>query len=392
MRLRVLLAAALLAAPSLSWAAVPDDSFIAGYASAVLQREFSLRPEGLVVADGHVRYPAANLGTSEREELIKSLGAIQGVKDVTLYPPEPGAVEGTLLEKTAATFTPQPSTQPVSVASSPDGPLTAVALASDSPETSFLGIGRTFEPLMADPRWPHFFAEYQKYDESGTINLRDAVSVGFGETISLIRQDYPSGFRWEAGVQAGLFAIFDMDSSSADLIDADYFVGPYAAMRFDKFSVLGRVFHESTHLGDEYLLRTNHVERLNYSYEEANIIASYDLPEGFRAYGGVGIAVDQDPNSDLHPWSFQQGIEWRDPETIPGASFIRPVAALDVQERQTNNYRLSYSLRAGVQFEDPTRFSQRLQVLAEYYDGDSENGQFFRDRNQYFGFGVHFFF
>ncbi|MGN6724511.1 MAG: DUF1207 domain-containing protein [Tepidisphaeraceae bacterium] len=398
MRLPVLLAAALLAVPASSWAASnaspadskPDDRYIAGYAAAVLEHEFSLRSEGLVVADGHVRYPEANLGSSERGELVKALGAISGVKDVTLYAPP--AAPANPLESIASGFTPKPSTQPVSVAASPDAEPIAVAPASDAPLTSFLGIGRTFDPLMADPRWPHFFAEYDKYQKSGTINLNDTVAVGFGETIMLIRQDYPSGFRWEAGVQAGLFGLFDMNSDSADLIDADYNVGGYAAARWDKFSILGRFYHQSSHLGDEYLLRANHVERLNYSFEEARLLLSYDLPAGFRTYGGFGFALDQDPNSQLHPWSIQYGLEWRDPETLPGLSFMRPIAAADFQQRATNDWRFTYSLRAGIELEDPSRFSERLQLMAEYYDGDSTNGQFFKDRNQYFGIGLHFFF
>ncbi|MGN6626634.1 MAG: hypothetical protein ACTHLN_08440, partial [Tepidisphaeraceae bacterium] len=119
MRLPVLLAAALLAVPASSWAASgpsaadskPDDRYIAGYAAAVLEHEFSLRSEGLVVADGHVRYPEANLGSSERGELVKALGAISGVKDVTLYAPP--AAPASPLESIASGFTPKPSTQPV---------------------------------------------------------------------------------------------------------------------------------------------------------------------------------------------------------------------------------------------------------------------------------------
>jgi hypothetical protein len=53
--------------------------------------------------------------------------------------------------------------------------------------------------------------------------------------------------------------------------------------------------------------------------------------------------------------------------------------------------RPSVSARAGIEIEGvlPTR---RLQILLEYFSGHSPNGQFYKDKVQYFGLGTHFHF
>jgi hypothetical protein len=177
-----------------------------------------------------------------------------------------------------------------------------------------------------------------------------------------------------------------------DLINADYFVGPYAAVRYNDLSLLTRVYHQSSHLGDEYLLRDENdgLNRVNVSYEAVDLLLSYELRYGFRIYGGGGFLFDQEP-SNIDPWMVQYGFEYRSQETLLLGS-MRPVFAADFQHREESDWDLDYSIRAGVQFEDPGRFSQRLMLMFEFYDGRSPNGQFYDERVQFYGLGLHFYF
>ena len=45
---------------------------------------------------------------------------------------------------------------------------------------------------------------------------------------------------------------------------------------------------------------------------------------------------------------------------------------------------------SGFQLESPSFESTKLQLLGEYYDGRSPNGQFFERTIRYMGFGAHF--
>jgi len=69
----------------------------------------------------------------------------------------------------------------------------------------------------------------------------------------------------------------------------------------------------------------------------------------------------------------------------------RPIAAVDMQNREENNWHVDISARAGVQFEG-VLVSRNLQLLLEYFRGHSPNGQFYKQKLDYLGLGAHFHF
>ena len=350
--------------------AAVDDRYLTGYATAVLERQFGLTIRTLRVREGVLTVGAEDLGdAARRDEVVKALSAIDGVKRVQVLEAASGAA-------------------PVAVSTS-----TATA-GWKAPDTGVMPGGHLFNPLIADPRWPHFAASYQYYfDDPG---LASAGTVSFGETFSLYRGAAGPGY-WELGVQAGVFALFDLDSSSKDLFNADYFVAGFAAYRLDRFSAFTRIFHQSSHLGDEFLLRTR-TERINLSYEGVDAKLSIELFDWLRNdyehgtpvrfYAGGGYLFHVEP-SGIRPWSAQYGLELRSPWTI-GRS-VRPVAAVDVQHREENDWAADISVRAGIQI-DGVLLTRNMQILLEWYQGHSPNGQFFRQRIEYLGLGVHFHF
>ena len=352
-------------------AAASEDAFIAGYATAVLERDFKVRAPSLRVTEGLLTVAEQDLAGADREEVLRTLSGIRGVLRVAVRSADPA--------------TPDPaSTIALQTPPADRGPNTAGA-ASDLLPAGWLPEGHLFRPLLADPRWPHFSASYNYHINDPVI--RSAGTVSFGETIPLYRTDAPVAGQVEFGLQAGVFAIFDLEAQSKDLDNADYYVAAMAAYRTGNVSALGRLFHMSSHLGDEYLLRTK-VDRVNLSYEGAGLILSYDLPFGFRLYGGGRVLFDQEP-SDLKPLATQGGVEFRSPRTFWGGR-IRPVAALDVQNHQENAWRADLSARAGIQFESVRVLGRNLQLLVHYFNGNSPDGQFYKERIEYIGFGVHF--
>ena len=87
----------------------------------------------------------------------------------------------------------------------------------------FLPTNQLFQPLLADPRWPHFSASFQRCinDEQ----FCNAASTNFWESFGIYRFRSSWKSTIELGIQAGVFVIFDIDSQSFDLINADYLVG-----------------------------------------------------------------------------------------------------------------------------------------------------------------------
>jgi Protein of unknown function (DUF1207) len=151
-----------------------------------------------------------------------------------------------------------------------------------------------------------------------------------------------------------------------------------------------RLFHQSSHLGDELLLEATRLQRVNLSFEGADILGSYEFPFGLRLYEGGRGLFRREP-SQLDPWSIQYGIEFRSPWRFKLAA-MRPIAAADLKYFEENDWSTDISVRAGVQFESVQALGRNLQLLFEYFDGHSPIGQFYRREIEYIGLGAHFHF
>ena len=340
-------------------AAPPPDAWLEGYAAAVLERDLGLTVPSLRASKGVLTLSAAELAAVDRTRVLSTLHSIRGVTRVEIVEGKP----------------------PAPRAGAPSEPPRVLA----EWQTGLLPGGTLFRPLIADPRWPHFAASYQGY--LGDRQVTNVGAVSFGELFTLYR-DRVGATWWEVGVQAGVFAIFDLDADSKDLINADYLIGVPLSVRRGDWSAMLRLFHQSSHLGDEFLLRTK-TERVNLSYESVDLKVSYELGDVLRVYGGGGYLFDQEP-ARLHPWSVQYGVELISPWPGGDARW-RPIAAADLQHREENDWSLDLSLRAGVQL-DGVLASRNLQILIEYFKGRSPNGQFYKDKIEYLGLGFHFHF
>jgi hypothetical protein len=363
-----------------------SDEFIRGYVAAVAGKEYSVSASDIEVQDGVVKIHAGTMGAEQEAQLKKEVEGVQGVKEVRI-------------EHEAA---PVVTTTPVAVTKKEEvqaGKQEEKVVHVEGVDDDFrLGLlpGKTlFDPLIADPRWPQVAATYRGYT-SGKRFGDDAGSADFGGSLSIYRFKGPfdeeKGAMSEIGLQAGVFSIYNLDAESHDLGNADYFVALSDTFRLDRFSVMTRVLHQSSHLGDEYVLA--HIndpgfKRVNLSYEQVNVLGSYDVTKSLRVYGGGAYAFDLDPDN-LGPWSIQYGVEYTAPWTI--GEHIRPVAAVDFQHKEREQWTLDFSARAGVQFEGDMLRGNRLLLLLEYYAGRDPNGQFLTENVEWWGVGLHWFF
>jgi hypothetical protein len=254
--------------------------------------------------------------------------------------------------------------------------------------------GGLFCPLVADPKAERSFASYLRGDFA-TIAAPDAdtetnlAAVGLGDSFGLFRFGHSRvGDGVQLDVMGAIFAQFDLDRPSFDLINADYIIGIPVTLRLAGFSARARLYHQSSHLGDEFLL-ARMPERENLSFESIELILSQELG-ALRIYAGGESFFRRRPLAVVSRLA-HGGVELRPARLGVG----RLIAALDIKVVEEVDWQWAWSGRTGVEIArvpsagHPPRV---LSLLAEYYNGPAPYGQFYRDNIRYFGAGLHIWF
>ena len=358
-------------------AVATDDAYMAGYAAAVLEREFRVTAPSLTVRDGVMTLAGSDLGGADQSTVVAALSRIRGVRRVIVLT-APASVTATTVAGPGAAQTPGAAPAPARSTGQAIPPL------EGTPTFEVLPAGLLFRPLIADPRWPAFGTTVRHYfDDSKWESI---AAVELGDMMPLVRGRIGETLQWEVGVHAGLWALFDMDSESANLTNLDYIVGGFASVRQGPWSGIARAFHRSTHLGDEEIIH-HHTNRINFSYEGMDARISYEPWDWLRLYGGGGYILRVEPKN-YAPWKVQTGLELRSGWTLPGR--LRPIFGADFQFLEEHDWQPQISLRGGLELESLAVLGRKVQLLIEYFNGNSVDGQFYTREVEYLGLGVRF--
>ncbi len=353
-----------------SYAASYDDGYIRGYAASIIEREFGLEPFSLTVRDGILYISAEDIERADSGALVSALLRIEGVKRVEIQGSGESGAGGVPVYS-----------GPVEESESiqPDAGM-SVNAAGYRKE-------RLFDPLLADPRWPSFSGGYQFY--MGDDEFERMFLATVGDIVPLYTDEVPFSFggTWQFGAEAGAFIVHNHDTVSWDQVNADYLLGLTLAYRKESFSGMFRLFHFSSHIGDEYLLH-NDVERENYSFEAFGLTLSKDVDRWVRLYGGGEFRFSRSPK-ELKPFVLQYGIELECPRTFM-KNILRPVAATNISHRQDNDWSGEISLQAGVRIENEMLINHKVRFMLAYYNGHSPNGQFYKKSVEYFSLGIYY--
>ncbi len=342
--------------------AAEQEEYLRGYVDALLDsrhpglglRARAINPDGSVTLTSRTC-----LGPSQKrdiESLLIETGQVKSVRwDLATDCDKP------------ATALPAP---PTAQESKPAIPIDVRAL----PETEL------FAPLLADPRQPRFSMSYQDYHTPSSEF--SAASVALGEYFGFAQGFFGPAGSSQVGIQAAVFALFNLDAPSSDLVNADYWVGFPLSYRKGPWSYLVRLYHQSSHLGDEFLLGNPGINRVNLSYEELEGLVSYEW-ERLRVYGGGGYLVHAEP--ELAPKQLHGGVEYIRRRAAGRFDFV---AAVDLRSPEELDWRVSRSYQAGLEFKGAS--TRRIRLMLEYYRGHSPNGQFYRESLRYTGLGLYF--
>lgn len=263
-----------------------------------------------------------------------------------------------------------------------DQQIARTAITSAPREVRALPERELFAPLLADPRQPRFSISYQRYRAPARESSFDAAAVALGEYFGFAEGFFGDRGSSQVGIEAAVFALFNIDAESNDLVNADYWIALPFSYRRGSWSYQFSLLHQSSHLGDEFILGNPGFNRVNLSYEAARFLASHEW-EYWRVYGGGLYMLHTEP--EIKKRMLHGGVEYHRPSVWRQFNFV---AGLDVKSSEELDWKNSYSLMAGLELRRAG--ARRLRLMLEYFDGHSPNGQFYRERLTYTGLGFYF--
>lgn len=338
---------------------VASDEYLTGYVASILERDLGWEKNSylLKMDNGVATITVFKEDPIRREAVDKKVRTLNGLRGVTLL------------------------VDPVD----PDRAGAFSRFLGLTGDVESFPVGDVFRPLLADPKQPQFFVSVVRFHTPG-VRRYNLAAVGFGETFGFYRflgSSENDGL--QLSMEAALFAQFNLNTHSYDLQNADYTIGIPITYRHGDNSLRFRIYHQSSHLGDELLLSTNPPSRVNLSFEAVELIYSREW-RGWRVYGGGEYLIDKDPK-ELKPLSAHWGLEFRGSNALVWGG--RPIVAADMKSLEEHDWALDTSIKAGLEFGHPNPGQRRLRVLAEWYKGADPHGQFYAHKVDYLGLGIY---
>jgi hypothetical protein len=241
-----------------------------------------------------------------------------------------------------------------------------------------------WQPLIADPRQPMYSGAYRCGDSAIGQTV---AAVSFADNFPIYRwcNLWMHGGELQIGIEGGVFAIFNMNTDSHDLVNADYYVALPLIYAMGPWSFRLRLFHISSHLGDEFLLSHPDVYRTNPSVESLDFFASYQLSKQIRLYAGVGDYFHTDPTFKQTPLYVAYGFELKMPVYFDFENSLKytPLIAVYIMNREANQWIFDQTYAVGCEIGPLYGNNKNARITIEWHDGFCPDGQLQRFRTSY---------
>jgi len=243
---------------------------------------------------------------------------------------------------------------------------------------------QVFRQLVADPRRIQLNASYYRLDGKDRSDL--AVGHSWGMTQWRTQGDY---WTWQWNIEGMAYSRFTIGGALNSFETVDFFGNLPVSVRHRGFSARAMLFHESSHLGDDYIRRTND-QGFRYSIDGARLIFSAEPLGSTRLYMGVTYLLHTVP--DPARKAAQLGIELTSRPLTRSAKYpLRFFFAHDLQFKEATGYGGNSRSMAGliVGFDGVPR---SMRFYLGRFEGFSPYGQFYRQRERFTDIGVSFHF
>jgi hypothetical protein len=189
----------------------------------------------------------------------------------------------------------------------------------------------------------------------------------------------PQGFELQA--EGAAFPRLNLDEDW-DLDAADFRVGFPLVYGRDAWQAKFSYYHLSSHMGDEFAIREAALaDRINYSRDALTLALSYFPHRAWRLYAEADWAFYYD---FCEPWAFQFGVDVAEPG--PTGPWGTPFFAINGHIREEIDYSGNVVAQLGWLWRGNT--SQTLRLGFHYYNGKSNQFEFFDQFEEQIGGGL----
>lgn len=241
----------------------------------------------------------------------------------------------------------------------------------------FLPSHDLFEPPVADQKEPRLSLGYRLMDFRDqalpSAGLQSSISSGVvsaGAVFGFWRQQLADGCTSvQLSLFGGVFSQFNLDTPERDLMNTDFVIGLQATGRRGRFSGRLRAYHQSSHLGDGFLVHNPSVDRVVFGFQGVEGLASAE-GSWWRVYGGAGYLRFTVPGG---PGLLHAGADVRNRQPVTRRA--SPLVAVDVESLQARHWGTTTSVAAGVEWGAVTD-GRRLRTLLVFRDGYTPYSQY----------------
>ncbi|AKD57352.1 DUF1207 domain-containing protein [Spirosoma radiotolerans] len=256
------------------------------------------------------------------------------------------------------------------------------------PGREFLPKGHLFDPILLDPLeaqtygsiLPGYWTEGKKY--KGSI-----VPFAFGFAKPFYRRSTDATHAEEWVLDLASFTQFEayhddvQDKARRQIMNTDYKISIIYNVRRGENNYRFRVYHISSHLGDDYIYRNKLTAPSPNSVNYEQLDATYSrVVDNWRLYGGLGIVLRKAEERKL--MSAQLGAFYKK----PSASAARLVGGVDIKFWQQTDFRPGIHGGIGIEL---GRTQNNLTFLLEGYSGFRPYSQYEQQQTSWIGVGLY---
>ncbi|PRY45307.1 uncharacterized protein DUF1207 [Spirosoma oryzae] len=260
--------------------------------------------------------------------------------------------------------------------------------AESRPRKEFLPRGHLFEPILLDPLEAQTYGSVLPlYLTNGERYVGSIVPFAFGFNKPFYRRTTAPGRSEEIVLDLASFTQFEVYFDQItryqrrQIMNNDYKVSIQYNLRRGANNYRFRVYHLSSHLGDDYIYRNRITAPSTNSVNYEQLDAMYSRTfRDWRVYGGLGVTLRKP--EERKPLSAQFGAFYKK----PSQQAARLVGGVDVKFFQETEFRPGIHAGVGVEV---GRTANNLTFLAETYSGFRPYSQYENQTIFWLGVGVY---